>query len=252
MKVAVAQTSPIKGDVCQNLNQHLSFIQKATENNVDILVFPELSLTGYEPAWAKSLAMTPKQIEVELVQIQQLANQHQISVAVGLPTKTDNNPDDIFISLAIFEPHQLLKIYSKQILYHTELSVFTAGKDGIILSVDDKKIALAICYELSQEFHQNQAKLNNADIYIASTCNSVNGVDNDLNHLSRFAKNHKILTLMANYVGNSGGYECAGRSSIWDANGDLIAQMSDSEQGILIFDAEANRHYSVLIKTSSH
>ena len=106
MKVAVAQTLPIKGDVCQNLNQHLSFIQKAGENNVDILVFPELSLTGYEPTLAKSLAMTSKQIEIELVQIQRLANQHQMSVAAGLPTKTDNNPDEIFISLAIFEPNQ--------------------------------------------------------------------------------------------------------------------------------------------------
>ena len=247
MKVAVAQTSPIKGDVCQNLNQHLSFIQKAGENNVDILVFPELSLTGYEPTLAKSLAMTSKQIEIELVQIQRLANQHQISVAVGLPTKTDNNPDEIFISLAIFEPNQSIKIYSKQILYPNELSIFAAGKDGIILSIDDKKIALAICYELSQEFHQNQSKLNNANIYIASVCNSISGIDHDLNHLSCFAKNNKILTLMANYVGHSGGYECAGKSSVWGTNGNLIAQMSDSEQGILIFDTKENRNYSILI-----
>ncbi|MFW2176434.1 MULTISPECIES: carbon-nitrogen hydrolase family protein [unclassified Moraxella] len=246
MKIAVAQTQPIKGDIKANLAEHIKFIQQALEHDINILVFPELSLTGYEPTLAKFLAMTAQQIDVELAEIQSLANTHHMTIAVGLPTKTDDNSDKIFISLAIFQPNQSPIIYSKQILYHTEQAVFTAGQQGIVLPIDDKKIALAICYELSQDAHNQQAKTNQADVYIASVCNSVAGVDNDLNHLSHVAKTQKMLTLMANYIGESGGYQCAGKSSIWNVNGELVAQLA-YKQGILAFDTTTNDRFSILV-----
>ena len=43
---------------------------------------------------------------------------------------------------------------------------------------------------------------------------------------------------MANYVGKSGGYECAGKSSVWDTTGKLIGQLETGTEGILIYDTE--------------
>jgi len=44
---------------------------------------------------------------------------------------------------------------------------------------------------------------------------------------------------VANYVGKSGGYECAGKSSVWDEKGELIGQLGDKEEGIMIFDTKS-------------
>lgn len=52
VKIAVAQIKPIKGDIPSNVLQHVDFIELAAVNQVDLLIFPELSLTGYEPELA--------------------------------------------------------------------------------------------------------------------------------------------------------------------------------------------------------
>lgn len=47
MKVALAQISPYLGDVRKNFDLHLRYLEKAKKKKVDLLIFPELSLTGY-------------------------------------------------------------------------------------------------------------------------------------------------------------------------------------------------------------
>jgi predicted amidohydrolase len=53
MKIAVAQTRPIKGDISTNIKTHKKLIDLAISYKVDTIFFPELSITGYEPELAK-------------------------------------------------------------------------------------------------------------------------------------------------------------------------------------------------------
>ena len=46
--LAAAQTVPVRGDVEANLAQHVRLVRVAAEEKAQVLVFPELSLTGYE------------------------------------------------------------------------------------------------------------------------------------------------------------------------------------------------------------
>lgn len=52
LTLAAAQTISIPGDVPANIQRHLAFMQAAAQQGVQLLVFPELSLTGYEPSLA--------------------------------------------------------------------------------------------------------------------------------------------------------------------------------------------------------
>ena len=56
MRIAVAQTKPVKGDMQHNVDQHKKLIAVAIANKADLVIFPELSITGYEPALAKDLS----------------------------------------------------------------------------------------------------------------------------------------------------------------------------------------------------
>jgi predicted amidohydrolase len=56
--IAVAQTDPLKGNAEANLQDHARFIRAAAKNCANIVIFPELSLTGYEPNLAEGLAMS--------------------------------------------------------------------------------------------------------------------------------------------------------------------------------------------------
>ena len=234
MRIVVAQIKSIKGNIEKNLENHLMWIKQAIQNKADMVVFPELSLTGYEPDLAESLATN--QDDTRLDEVQSLSDKNIITIGVGLPTRKDK---DVFVSMIIFQPHKERLTYSKQYLYPPEKSIFTAGKNPLILNFETEVVSPAICYEASVKAHCEYACQNNATIYLASVLSSIKGIDSELKKLSDIARTKKMVTFMANYVGKSGGYECAGKSSVWNEKGELIGQLGNKEEGLIIFDTKS-------------
>ena len=234
MRIAIAQTEAIKGNIEKNLKNHLKWIREAIRHQADMAVFPELSLTGYEPELAECLAT--HQDDARLDDIQSLSDENGITIGVGLPTKDEG---DVLISMIIFQPHKERTTYSKQYLYPPEEPIFKAGRNPLVLKFKTEVVSPAICYETTNKAHCEFAKRNNATIYIASVLSSINGIDDERKRLSGIARNNRLITLMANYVGISGGYECAGRSSVWNEKGELIGQLGDKEEGLIIYDTKS-------------
>jgi predicted amidohydrolase len=59
MILASAQTNPKRFDINANLEVHYSLIELAAKHNADLILFPELSITGYEREKAKELIFEP-------------------------------------------------------------------------------------------------------------------------------------------------------------------------------------------------
>ena len=74
----VAQMSVIKGNIQQNLARHCQLIKAAAQEGVQLLLFPELSLTGYEPNLAQNHAIEVS--DENLFQLQKLANQYSMAL----------------------------------------------------------------------------------------------------------------------------------------------------------------------------
>ena len=243
MRVAIVQIEAVRGDIEKNIENHLDWMKQAIRNRADMVVFPELSLTGYEPELAENLATN--QDDPRLDEIQKWSDLHAITIGVGLPTRKDGK---VFVSMIIFQPNQERITYSKQYLFPPEKKTFTAGKNPLLLNFKTEIVSPAICYEISNEAHFEYASQNNASIYIASVLSSVNGIEADQKKLSDIAKKKVMTTFMANYVGESGGYECAGKSSVWNEKGELIGQLGEKEEGLLVFDTSSKE----LITTPSN
>lgn len=231
MKIGVVQLEAIKGNIEANITKHIYWIKAAIKEKVKLVVFPELSLSGYELGLARELATDCNDPRFDV--FQELSNQHDITICVGIPTKEASR---IFLSMIIFQTHAERMTYSKRFLHSSEKSTFVSGKNPLTFKIDDEIIAPAICYELSIQQHHEYAKNNHATIYVASVLNAVSKVEDDLRKLSDIAKSNCFTTCMANYVGESGGYDCAGRSSVWNTEGKLVGQLDESSEGILICD----------------
>lgn len=231
MRICSAQTKPIKGDIEKNIEIHKKIINLAVSKKVDIIVFPELSLTGFEPELAKKLATTKD--DKRFIEFQRISNTQNISICIGVPIK---NTDEILISMLIFQPNKPIEVYSKQHLHDDEFDVFTAGSHQLFLEKENTKIAFAICYETSISQHAEYAHKNNASMYLASVLNSTKSINADIERLSKIASTYKMTVLMSNYSGKSGGYKCAGKSSIWNNKGDLVVQLERETEGFLIYD----------------
>ncbi len=236
MKICVAQTRPVKGETDKNIEIHKKFIDLAISQGANIIFFPELSLTGYEPKLAKKLATT--QDDKRFDEFQEISNSHHITIGVGMPTKRNS---DILISMIIFQAHKSRQTYSKQILHSDELPYFANGKQQIILTSEQKKIAPAICYESLQPEHAARAFLNKVDIYIASVAKSANGVAKAIEHYPNIAKRYSMTVLMSNCVGSCDGFDSIGKSAIWNKDGLLVGQLNETTEGILLYDIDTEK-----------
>ena len=235
MKISVAQIKPFKGAIEKNIKAHLELIELAISEQVSALFFPELSITGYEPELAKSLATTQNDDRFDV--FQKLSDLNNITIGFGVPTVGVSKP---LVSMVLFQPNKERSTYSKQYLYQGEEAYFENGKKPCFIQIDNHKIAPAICYESSVSEHSDAAISQSATIYVAAVMTNLSGINKKLNVLSNLAKKHKIIVLMSNFVGISGGSESAGKSSIWNQNGKLKGQMNSKEEGLLIYDTDTD------------
>lgn len=233
MKIAVAQTRPIKGDISANIKTHKKLIDFAISHKADTIFFPELSVTGYEPELAKELSTN--QDDKKFDDFQEISNKNKITIGLGMPTKTNSG---IKISMIIFQPDTPRQTYSKQQLHSDEFPYFVNGDKQIILTVDNKQIAPAICYESLQTDHSDNANKLGAEIYVASVAKSQNGIDKAMTHYPAVAKKFSMPVLMSNCVGYCDNFESVGKSSVWTKQGNLVGQLNEKLEGILIFDTE--------------
>lgn len=233
MKISIAQTRPIKGDISANIDKHKILIELASSLKATSIFFSELSLTGYEPELAKDLATN--QDDTRLDSFQKISNINQITIGLGIPTKTKTG---IQISMIVFQPSSPRQTYSKQQLHSDEFPYFENGNRQIILNVDNKKIAPAICYESLRPDHSEKASKLGAEIYLASVAKSQSGVNKAMTHYPKVAKNYSMPVLMSNCIGFCDNFVGAGFSAVWTKKGQLVGQLDDKNEGILIFDTE--------------
>lgn len=236
MKVCIAQTRPVKGNVSANITAHKKLIALAVTNGAEAIFFPELSITGYEPELAKDLAIHKD--DERLDEFQHLSDTNGITIGIGVPTISENG---IQISMIVFQPYRQRQAYSKQQLHSDEFPYFVEGKEQLIFTIDNNKIAPAICYESLQSAHAEKAFRLGAQIYVASVAKSQKGVDKAITYYEEVAKKYSIPVLMANCVGVCDNFQSAGNTLICNKEGKLLAHLDGANEGLLIFDTDTEK-----------
>jgi len=236
MKICLAQIKSEKGNISKNIQNHLTFIERAIEFKSDLIVFPELSITNYEPELANELATVVK--DEIFNPFQGLSDKNQIVIGIGMPIKTS---DGINISMIIFQPNKERIFYSKRLLHSDELPYFVSSNIQSLLRVKGQNIALGICYETLQREHFVKAKENNADLYIASVSKPDRGTGKAYLHFPSIAKEFETPILMCNAIGFSDNFVANGLSSVWNKKGELLDQLDKENQGLLVYDTETEK-----------
>lgn len=236
MKICIAQTKSEKGNIQKNIENHLEFIERAIKLKADLIFFPELSITNYEPDLAKELA---SDIENNaFTPFQEISNTNEITIGIGMPIKATNG---INISMLIFQPNKERIVYSKQMFHSDELPYFVCGKNQTFLTINGVKIAIGICYETLQREHFLNAKDQGTDIYIASVAKPNGGIEKAYKHFPQIADEFNTPILMSNCVGHCDNFMSVGQSAIWNRKGELIEQLDYNNQGLLTFDTKTEQ-----------
>lgn len=237
LTVAAAQIGARPGDLGFNLDRHLQFCRVAAERGTNLIVFPELSLTGYELNLAAGCVLDP--MSRIFHPLRRMAADSGMDIVAGAPLRGRERV--LHIGSITFRPNGSVLTYFKEYVHSSEEHVFTSGSGGEVIDVDGTRVALAVCRDATFAEHASRAAAAGARVYAASVMIDEAGYRRKSDLLRRWAIEHGMIVLMANYAGATGGETSAGNSTIWTETGDIIASASGNEDCVVIATREARQ-----------
>jgi len=150
LKIALAQCNLTVGDIQKNLNIHITAAKKARDElKADLIVFPELSLTGYPP---EDLLFRQHFIDLINQALITLKNSvTEIYCLVGHPLKTS---DGLFNACSLIYNGEIIAQYAKRHLPNYEVfdeyRYFTPGKKPCVVNIKNIPVGIIICEDLWQ------------------------------------------------------------------------------------------------------
>ncbi len=158
MKIAIAQLNPIIGDIKNNLKQIKESVNIAVNNQVKLVLTPELSLCGYPPRDLLLNKNFVAKMRQELTLFAQEINP-QITVLIGLALINDSATKEgkkpLYNSCALIRNNQVEKYFQKRLLptydVFEEDRYFSGGNEANYFYLDNVKIGITICEDLWNE-----------------------------------------------------------------------------------------------------
>ena len=227
--IAAAQIGVVRGDIDGNLARHASAMTAAAAAGVSVLVFPELSVTGYEPDLAAALAFDPN--DGRLRPLRDHAVACGLTAVVGAPVRAGGKP---FIGAFVLSASGAMSTYLKMHLGSSEGPFFIAGDAPLVIRSEGHSVGVAVCADTSRPSHPRTYVELGAGIYAAGVFFDAEWYPEDAPRFQRYAEELGLLTVMANHGASTGTLTAVGKSAIWAPGGALLAQAAGIEDTLVM------------------
>ncbi|GAB4478992.1 MAG: carbon-nitrogen hydrolase [Anaerolineales bacterium] len=250
LRIAMAQINPHLGDVPRNLQKHLSLIETAKSQGADLVVFPELSLTGYVlQDLVSTVALAPQKEDPIFGQL--LEASQSIDLAVGFVEEDSRHR--FFIAAAYLSGGEVVHIHHK--LYLPTYGLFDEGRFfawGDSISAFDTRfgrVGMLICEDFWHASPPYLLWLDGADLFLFMSASPGRGLSAAPKLESArwveqlvqaYANLFTAFVVHANRVGYEDGLHFWGGSAAFDPDGVLLAQAPYFDEGVTV--AELDLH----------
>jgi predicted amidohydrolase len=216
LHLAVAQPLCVPYDVTQNAVTHAAAVRAAQAR---VVVFPELSLTGYE---LEAPALTVS--DPRLCPLAEACAETGSLALAGAPVPGEAGRPHI--AMLAVDGARITVAYRKMWLGEDEVGRFAPGDKPAVLDVDGWRLGLAVCKDASVPQHQADTAALGVGAYVAGTVMTAAEQALQEERASRIAARYGMWVAMASFAGATGGgyTDCAGRSGLWSPDGALAAQ----------------------------
>ncbi|QJI35374.1 carbon-nitrogen hydrolase family protein [Pseudomonas sp. ADAK13] len=249
MRVALYQCPPLPLDVAGNLKRLHQLAQEATD--ADLLVLPEMFLTGYNIGLEAVGALAEAQDGPSAQSIAALAKNSGVAILYGYPERGADG--QIYNAVQLIDANgQRLCNYRKTHLFgDLDHSMFSPGDDEFpLVELNGWKLGFLICYDLEFPENTRRLALAGAELILVPTANMVPfDFVADVTVRARAFEN-QCYVAYANYCGQEGEIQYCGQSSIAAPDGQRIAQAGLDESLIvgtldrqLMIDSRAANRY---------
>jgi predicted amidohydrolase len=113
-------------------------------------------------------------------------------------------------------------------------AVDSPGAKGCVIDVRGRSVGLAICADTTHPSHAEAAARNGATVYAAGVLITERGYEADAALMRRYAKDHRMAVIMANYGVTDDGRNAIGKSAVWDTEGELVVSAPEEGEALVI------------------
>src|SRR4051794_11897153 len=242
LKIALAQINTTVGDLEGNAAKVREGISRARAEGAQLVLFPELTLTGYPP---EDLLLKTHFLDATEAVLHELASEVEGIVAlVGYPERAD----DVYNSAAVLADHSVAAIYRKIFLPNysvfDEARYFQSGTDGALIELNGVPIGLTVCEDIWEPGPPaTDEALAGARIVVnlsASPFHAGKGIEREAMLIQR-ARDNNVAVLVCNLVGGQDELVVDGHSVAIDVDGDVLARAPQFEEAMVFctFDPSA-------------
>lgn len=243
LKIALAQTSFLVGNIDANINNIIKAARHARyELGADIIVFPELTITGYP---AEDLLLRKDFITVANNVLYHLAEQvPDIAIVVGFP---EQDGDCLFNSAAVLHQGAILACYRKQILPNygvfDEQRYFVAGNQPCVFEFNGICLGLTICEDIWHEKVFADYKQAGAAVLLTLNASPFNSgkIHQREAIICEHVKNTHIPLVYVNQVGGQDELIFDGASFVTNARGEIVFRAEEFKEQISVVEFRDNQ-----------
>jgi predicted amidohydrolase len=239
------------GDVPANLEKHLTLIDQARRSGADLLVFPELSLTGYVlQDLASTVAHTPSRDDPIFKPL--LEESHNLDMVVGFVEEDRRNR--FYIAGAYLSKGEVLHVHHK--VYLPTYGLFDEGRffawGDAIRAFDTRfgRAGILICEDFWHASPPYLLWLDGADLFLFISASPGRGLHKEpqlesarwVEHVNQaYAGLFTSFVAHANRVGYEDGLNFWGGSTVYDPNGELVAKGPYHQEALTVAEIDLNQ-----------
>lgn len=247
INILLAQINPYTGDLKKNIEKHLKFIKKAKEEGIEIVIFPELSLTGYflkDSVYDMGVNVNSEEASI-FEPLYKASLSSGISIIAGFVEKDENynfyNSSFCISKGKIINVHR--KVYLPTYGMFEELRYFKQGDGFSIFDMAGVKASILTCEDAWHLSSSYIAVNKGAEIIIVNSASPTRGITEGLDKFNSINMWEELLSVIAFYyrsyviyvnrVGFEDGIGFSGGSCIFGPTGEMDARLDYLEEGWL-------------------
>jgi NAD+ synthase (glutamine-hydrolysing) len=239
LRLALAQLNSVVGDLDGNRRRILEFLSRAREAEADLVVFPELAVTGYPP---EDLLLRPGFVRAAREALEGIARETQGLVAlVGTPWFDR----DLANACAVCAGGEIRAVYRKQFLPNygvfDEHRYFAEGRDLVLLRFGEAYVGVTVCEDVWQPGPPaTDLALAGAQLVVNLSASPyhVGKAEEREDMLITRARDTSSFFAFCNLVGGQDELVFDGHSVVLDDSGDVLARAAGFEEDFVVCDVE--------------
>ncbi|MEA2466083.1 MAG: hypothetical protein QOJ57_209 [Thermoleophilaceae bacterium] len=255
LRVALAQINSVVGDIPGNTSKIRDWIGRAREEEAQLVVFPELALTGYPP---EDLLLKTHFVDAAGAALEELASETEagdIVALVGFPERRD----DVYNACAVLAEGRVAAVYRKMFLPNygvfDEARYFQSGTEAAMFELNGVAIGLTVCEDIWEPGPPATTEaLAGAQVIVnlsASPYHAGKPLERE-RMLTQRARDNTAIVLFSNMVGGQDELVFDGHSVAIDATGEIVARGPQFEEALTVCTVDPGAVAALRLRDARH